>query len=106
MWQQLDLSHVKSILLALRSHSAHLAIVETLRDSGYAGIITATATYRDQADELAAGATTAYALVDEAGREFADLAQQQLTCELPENLSYEPVTARVKDGVSTMYPRS
>ena len=67
------------VLLAMSSHEANVATVESVRDSGYEGRIIATSRYADDAQELRAqGADTVFDVFSEAGAGFASELERRL----------------------------
>jgi hypothetical protein len=67
------------VLLAMRSHAANLEAVRLLVSRGYPGMITATAQFPDEIEELErAGVEAAFNLYAEAGSGFAEHVAEQL----------------------------
>ncbi len=72
LWPRLKLDGVRAVLLTLPDMEAKVLAVQLLRRSGYAGFITATNVFEDQAAAmLAAGCDATFNYFDDAGFGFA-----------------------------------
>ncbi len=72
-WQATNLDKVRLIMLAMPKHQANMFALEELQKSEFHGMITATARFDDEREELIqAGATAAYNIFSEAGAGYAD----------------------------------
>ncbi|TPE54107.1 potassium transporter Kef [Maribrevibacterium harenarium] len=73
LWEHLDTTHIKLVLLALPSAGDCINIVEQLRKAGYSGQVAAIARYQDERDEMvAAGIDNVFNFYTEAGTGFAE----------------------------------
>ncbi len=73
LWQNIDLSGVRAVLLAIPDREANTIAVKQLRKAGYKGLICATALYPEEVKQIIdAGADMAYYYYDEVGAGFAD----------------------------------
>lgn len=74
-WERLhvDEGGVELVLLAMSSVTENLTAIELLRNTGFKGVLAASALYQDEIGELqAAGANAAFSLLGEAGTGFAE----------------------------------
>lgn len=75
---------IRIVLLAMTSHAANIYAAKVLAESGYRGIIAATARFEDQIEELkSVGVNAAFNLFSEAGSGFAEHLCSTLSCEVP-----------------------
>jgi len=73
LWQNIDLSGVRAVLLAIPDREANTIAAKQLRTAGYKGLICATAIYPEEVREIIdAGADVAYYYYDEVGVGFAE----------------------------------
>lgn len=73
LWQELDLSGVRAVLLAMPDREANIVATRQLRRVGYRGFISATAIYSEEVQAIeAAGADEVYYYYDEVGVGFAE----------------------------------
>jgi len=87
LWQNIDLSGVRAVMLAIPDHEANTIAARQLRLAGYKNLICATALFPEEVKSIIdAGADVAYYYYDEVGVGFAEniwermkTAQQDLT---------------------------
>jgi hypothetical protein len=80
LWQRLDPSTLKAVVLCMPSHQAQLEATRLLRAGGYRSLIGATTQFHDEATELAeAGADEVHALASEAGASFAQRVAERIS---------------------------
>lgn len=73
LWQDIDLSGVRAVLLAMPDREANVIAAQQLRRAGYAGFVSATAIYPEEVKVItAAGADEVYYYYDEVGVGFAE----------------------------------
>jgi predicted Kef-type K+ transport protein len=73
LWQNIDLSGVRAILLAIPDREANTAAAKQLRLAGYKGLICATVRFPEEVKAIIdAGADVAYYFYDEVGVGFAE----------------------------------
>jgi len=73
LWQELDLSSVRAVLLAMPDREANIVATKQLRLAGYHGFISATAIYSEEVEAIEkAGADEVYYYYDEVGVGFAE----------------------------------
>ncbi len=73
LWQNIDLSGVRAIMLAIPDREANTIASRQLRLAGYKGLICATALFPEEVKEIIeAGADVAYYYYDEVGVGFAE----------------------------------
>ena len=73
LWQNLDLTGVNAILLAMPDVEANTIAARQLRQRGYQGFVSATAVFDEHLDIIKnAGADAAYNYFDEVGVGFAE----------------------------------
>ncbi len=73
VWQNMDLSGVRTVLLSMPDREANVLAVRQLRQSGYTGFVSATAIFPEDIETVtAAGADEAYYYYDEVGVGFAE----------------------------------
>ena len=73
LWQNLDLTGINAILLAMPDVEANTIAARQLRQRGYEGFVSATALYSEDLDKIKyAGADAAYNFYDEVGVGFAE----------------------------------
>jgi predicted Kef-type K+ transport protein len=73
LWQNIDLSGVRAVLLAIPDREANTIAAKQLRLAGYKGLICATALYPEEVKQIIdAGADVAYYYYDEVGVGFAE----------------------------------
>ena len=83
LWDKLMLDGVKAVLLATPDLEAKRYVAKRLRESGFTGLISATAVFPEQIDVLkAAGVDNAYNYFEEVGVGFAGHLQEDLNAEL------------------------
>lgn len=73
LWEHLDLSHVKLVLLALPAADDNVNVVQQLRGGGFNGQVAAIARYHDERDYMIkAGINNVFNFYTEAGTGFAE----------------------------------
>ena len=73
LWQNLDLTGIEAILLAMPDVEANTIAARQLRQRGYQGFVSATAVFSEDLDKIKnAGADAAYNFYDEVGVGFAE----------------------------------
>ena len=79
LWQNLDLSGIHAVLLAMPDLEANTIAARQLRRTGYAGFVSATAVFAEDLEKIKqAGADAAYNYFDEVGVGFAEHVWEQL----------------------------
>lgn len=79
LWQNIDLSGVKAVLLAIPDREANTMAARQLRAAGFKGLICATALYPEEVTAIIeAGADVAYYYYDEVGVGFAENVWERL----------------------------
>ncbi|NNF96451.1 MAG: cation:proton antiporter [Halobacteria archaeon] len=79
LWQNLDLSGIHAVLLAMPDLEANTIATKQLRRSGYEGFVSATAVFAEDLEKIKnAGADAAYNFYDEVGVGFAEHVWEQL----------------------------
>jgi Trk K+ transport system NAD-binding subunit len=79
LWQNIDLSGVRAILLAIPDREANTIASKQLRLAGYKGLICATVLYPEEVKAIIdAGADVAYYYYDEVGVGFAESVWEKL----------------------------
>ena len=72
-WKQIEFSGINLILLSIPNHIQNMVAVESILALGFKGVISATAMFDDEVEELRqAGVDTAFNFYSEAGKGFAD----------------------------------
>lgn len=73
LWEKLDISQLQGVVVAMREESGKVNIIETLRERGFLGAISAMIESEDQAEQLRkAGVNTLYNPLVQAGSELAE----------------------------------
>ena len=79
LWQNLDLSGIHAVLLAMPDLEANTIAARQLRRTGYKGFVSATAVFAEDLDKIKqAGADAAYNYYDEVGVGFAEHVWERL----------------------------
>lgn len=79
LWEDLDLSGVRAVLLAMPDRDANVMATKQLRRAGYRGFVSATAIYPEEIQIIAAaGADEVYYYYDEVGVGFAEHVWEQV----------------------------
>jgi predicted Kef-type K+ transport protein len=79
-WERVgnDIKHIELVVLALSSHTSHLAATHFMRTRGYKGQIVAVARYQDQISELeSSGVDHVYSVAQEVGIGFSISIRQE-----------------------------
>ena len=80
LWQGLDLSKIKAVLLCMSDLEAKLIAARKLRDAGFCGLIVSHSMHNDEAKAIiAAGADHTYLTMSEAGLGLAERVRQHIS---------------------------
>ena len=80
LWQGLDLSKIKAVLLCMSDLEAKLIAARKLRDAGFGGLIVSHSMHNDEAKAIiAAGADHTYLTMSEAGLGLAERVRQHIS---------------------------
>jgi len=93
LWQNIDLSGVRAIMLAIPDHEANTIAARQLRLAGYKDLICATVLFPEEVKSIIdAGADVAYYYYDEVGVGFAENIWERMNA-TPQDLTEEEVLA-------------
>ena len=93
LWQNIDLSGVRAIMLAIPDHEANTIAARQLRLAGYKNLICATALFPEEVKSIIdAGADVAYYYYDEVGVGFAENIWERMKAS-PQHLTEEEALA-------------